>query len=95
MLLFTTDLGEELTCLCWDGRTALVGGGSGALSLWDLRRGVALRRDPSAHPGGAWGGVTALATSPCGRWAASGGGDRRVVVWTNRELERLGGEDDQ
>ena len=29
---------EELTCLAWDGHTALIGGGSGHLTLFDLQK---------------------------------------------------------
>ena len=27
------DLGEEVTCLCWDGETAVIGGGRGTLQV--------------------------------------------------------------
>lgn len=77
---FSLDLGEELNCLEWDGRMALVGGGSGALSLWDLHSGRHVLKLPAAHSGP----VTSLDVSKCGRYFATGGEDRRVVVWSTR-----------
>ena len=81
-------MGEELTALAWDGRTALVGGGSGDLRIWDLYRGSEVLRIP-AHQGP----VTTLAVSGCGDefrpTFVTGGEDRKVVVWTNKKEESV------
>ena len=79
---WSIDLGEELTCLAWDGRTVVVGGGSGSLSLWDMERGQPLARIAQCHDGP----ITALHVSNCGNYIITGGEDRRVVVWTTKDI---------
>jgi WD40 repeat protein len=71
-----------LTCLCWDGRTALIGGGSGNLTLFDLHNGEEKLKIP-AHSGP----ITSLFVSQDGDYVASGGEDRRVIVWTTKTEE--------
>lgn len=79
-----SDLGEELNCLCWDGRTVLIGGGSGNVNIWDLHSGIH-KKSFSAHKGP----VTALAVSSSpvsedgGQYVVTGGDDRKVLVWSN------------
>ena len=70
---------EEVTCLAWDGRTALIGGGSGSLTLIDLQKGDEKLRIP-AHSGP----VTSLFVSHDGEYVATGGEDRKVIVWTTK-----------
>ena len=77
-----SDLGEELNCLEWDGQTALLGGGSGNLRLWDLFEGTDIARVPAHN-----GPVTVLSVSEDGQFIVTGGEDRRVVVWTNKDPE--------
>ena len=74
-----TGLDEELNCLAFDGRTILVGGGSGTLSIWDIFH-VKLIGKISAHQGP----ITCLWVSENGDFVATGGDDRRVVVWTTK-----------
>lgn len=81
-ILFSKDLGEELNCLAFDGRTVLVGGGSGFLSVWDIHT-VRPQGKILAHKGP----VTTLWVSEDGEYVATGGDDRRVVVWTTRSLK--------
>lgn len=78
-ILFSKDLGEELNCLAFDGRTVLVGGGSGYLSVWDIHT-VKFQGKILAHKGP----VTAMWVSQDGDHVATGGDDRRVVVWTSK-----------
>ena len=74
-----TDLAEELHCLAFDGRIVLVGGASGQLSLWDIHT-VKFCGKIAAHKGP----VTSLWVSDDGEIVATGGEDRRVVVWTTK-----------
>ena len=74
-----TDLGEELHCLAFDGRIVLVGGASGQLNLWDIQTITFCGKIPAHN-----GPVTSLWVSEDGEVMASGGEDRRVVVWTTR-----------
>lgn len=76
---FFTDLGEELNCLAFDGRTVLVGGGSGYLSVWDIHN-VKSVGHVLAHKGP----ITSLWVSEDGEYIATGGDDRKVVVWTTK-----------
>ena len=76
------DLGEELNCLAWDGRTIYLGGGTGNISIWDLNKGQNLLKIP-AHKGP----VKAICVSKEGDFIATGGEDRRVIVWTTRSIE--------
>ena len=78
-ILFSKDLGEELSCIAFDGRTVLVGGASGQLSLWDIHT-VKFCGKIAAHKGP----VTSLWVSEDGEIIATGGEDRRVVVWTTK-----------
>ena len=78
-ILFSKDLGEELHCLAFDGRIVLAGGASGQLSLWDIHT-VKFCGKIAAHKGP----VTSLWVSEDGEIIATGGEDRRVVVWTTR-----------
>ena len=38
-VVFSKKVGQEVTCVAWDGVTALVAGGKGELSYWDLSQG--------------------------------------------------------
>ena len=78
-ILFSKDLGEELQCLAFDGRIALVGGATGHLSLWDIHT-VKFCGKIAAHKGP----VTSLWVSEDGEIIATGGEDRRVIVWTTK-----------
>ena len=79
----TLDLGEELNCLAFDGQTILVGGGSGALSVWDILH-VRSVGKIQAHKGP----ITSLWVSEDGQFLATGGDDRRVVVWKSNTLKK-------
>ena len=74
--LYSLDLGEELNCLAFDGQTILVGGGSGTLSVWDI-----LHVRPVGKIQAHKGPITSLWVSGDGQFLATGGDDRRVVVW--------------
>ena len=74
-----TDLGEELHCIAFDGRNVIVGGASGHLSLWDIQTVTFCGKIPAHN-----GPITSLWVSEDGEIIASGGEDRRVVVWTTR-----------
>ena len=78
-VLFSKDLGEELHCIAFDGRTVLVGGATGQLSLWDIHT-VKFCGKIAAHKGP----VTSLWVSEDGEIIATGGEDRRVIVWTTK-----------
>jgi WD40 repeat protein len=70
-----------------DGRHVLSGGesGDGRLRLWDLEAGTEVFRRPADFR------ITALAFSPDGAWAASGGGDDAVVrLWDARTWKPRG-----
>ena len=66
----------------WDGETAIIGGGSGDLLIWDLHRGVHMRRI-TAHRGP----VTVMAVNESADLIATGGEDRKVIVWATRNKE--------
>ena len=79
-VVFSKNVGEEVVCLAWDGVLALVGGGRGELSVWDLARG---KGEPESRTRAHVGRVTAMAV---GRdrgnlIVVTGGEDRRVIVW--------------
>ena len=76
-VVFRADLGQEVTCLAWDGRAALVVGGRGELGYWDLEQG----REAGRWGGGHQGRVTALVVGEGAGLVATGGEDRRVVLW--------------
>ncbi|MCI0459831.1 MAG: tetratricopeptide repeat protein, partial [Gemmataceae bacterium] len=68
-----------------DERRLVIGGADGALRILtvpDLELGQAVEK---AHEGE----IQAIALSPNGRWLASGGADRRVVLWDAGTLQRL------
>jgi len=79
-VVFSKNVGEEVVCLAWDGLIALVGGGRGEISVWDLGRG---RREPESRTMAHSGRVTALAVGVDGGKVVvvTGGEDRRVIVW--------------
>ena len=79
-VVFSKNVGEEVVCLAWDGVLALVGGGRGELSVWDLGRG---RREPESRTRGHVGRVTAMAVGrEEGKMiVVTGGEDKRVIVW--------------
>jgi len=79
-ILFSKDLGEELNCLAFDGQTMIVGGGSGCLSVWDIYNVKPMGKIP-AHKGP----ITCLYVSDDGEFVATGGDDRRIVVWTTKK----------
>lgn len=67
------------------------GAEGGTVRIWDLAAGRCVHVLP-AHSAGLAGGVSAVALSPCGRFAASGGADGAVLVWDVRSgllLHRL------
>ncbi|WP_396446937.1 protein kinase [Actinomadura sp.] len=69
------------------------GSEGGTVRIWDVAAGRCLHVLP-AHSGGLGGGVSAVALSPCRRFAASGGTDGAVLLWdvrSGRLLHRLGG----
>jgi WD40 repeat protein/serine/threonine protein kinase len=69
------------------------GAEGGTVRIWDLASGRCLHV-LRAHSAGLAGGVSAVALSPCGRFAASGGADGAVLVWDVRAgalLHRLEG----
>ncbi|WP_131732901.1 WD40 repeat domain-containing protein, partial [Actinomadura formosensis] len=68
------------------------GSEGGTVRVWDLATGRCVHTLP-AHSAGLAGGVSAVALSPCGRFMASAGADRAVLVWDVRSgtlLHRLG-----
>ena len=75
-----SDLDEELNCIAFDGKTVLVGGGSGYLSVWDIFS-VQPMGKIKAHSGP----VKSLWVSENGDYVATGGDDRRVVVWRAKQ----------
>ncbi|MGQ0633631.1 MAG: WD40 repeat domain-containing protein [Planctomycetaceae bacterium] len=64
---------------------AATGPGHGALCLWDVAQGALLWERPADQTA-----VWALAVSPDGALAATGGFDRQIVIWRLRENLRLG-----
>lgn len=83
-ILFSKDLGEELNCLAWDGRIAILGGGSGHLLGWNMLSGEPLFKI-QAHKGP----VTAIAVSEDGNFIVTGGDDRKVIVWTGNAKKTI------
>ena len=79
-VVFSKNVGEEVVCLAWDGVLALVGGGLGQLSVWNLAMG---KREPESRIIGHTGRVTAMAVGEDDGniIVATGGEDRRVIVW--------------
>jgi len=79
-VVFSKNVGEEVVCLAWDGVLALVGGGLGQLSVWNLAIG---KREPESRIIGHTGRVTAMAVGEDDGniIVATGGEDRRVIVW--------------
>jgi len=75
-VIFSKNLGEEIVCVCWDGLLALVAGGRGEVSLWDLLAGRQVSRQ-SAHQGK----VTCFTVSQDGNVIVTAGEDKRVIVW--------------
>ena len=79
--MFNKRLGEELTCLAWDGLVGLVGGAEGSITAWDLTQ-------PSDQPlvrlTGHQARVTGLdlGTDQQGHLLmVTGADDRRIIVW--------------
>jgi len=77
--IFRKDLGEEVTCLCWDGETAVIGGGRGTLQVWNLLEPREIWLERTAHQGR----ITALTVINNGKQVISGGEDRRLIVWNS------------
>ena len=80
-VVFNKRLGEEVTCLAWDGLVGLVGGAEGSITAWDLTQ-------PSDQPlvrlTGHVGRVTGLDLDRDQEGQlvmVTGGDDRRVIVW--------------
>ena len=79
-VVFSKNVGEEVTCLVWDGVTGVVGGGQGEVSVWDLSRaGQGPVLSVQAHKGR----VTSMDVrrDTGGLTLVTGGEDKRVIVW--------------
>ena len=76
-VVFSKKVGEEVTCIAWDGVSALVAGGRGDLSYWNLSQGTG----PGLVVQGHSGRVTALALGGSRRTLVTAGEDRRVILW--------------
>jgi len=76
-VVFSKKVGEEVTCIAWDGVAALVAGGRGELSYWDLSQG----NGPGLVVGGHTGRVTAMAVGSSGGTLVTAGEDKRVILW--------------
>lgn len=78
-----------------DGQLALSGSGDKTVRLWDMERGIQIRRFGGFFLGKDSWPVDAVAFSPDGRWALSGGMmDRTMRLWnveTGKEIRRFVG----
>jgi factor associated with neutral sphingomyelinase activation len=79
-VVFSQNVGEEVTSVAWDGVAALVAGGRGELTYWHFGSGAGTPRHLSAS-GGHQGRITALAVAAGGGTVVTGGEDRRVILW--------------
>uniref|UniRef100_A0A8D3D725 Neutral sphingomyelinase (N-SMase) activation associated factor n=1 Tax=Scophthalmus maximus TaxID=52904 RepID=A0A8D3D725_SCOMX len=76
MVISTVKAEEEQRCFCWDGNSALCGGQSGDLLLWDLLSSTVTKRIP-AHSGA----VTAMWMNDLCSTVITGGEDRQMIFW--------------
>ena len=79
-VVFSKKVGQEVTCIAWDGVVALVAGGRGDLSYWDLSQG-----SQGLVVGGHTGRVTAMAVDSSGGTLVTAGEDKRVILWRTEE----------
>uniref|UniRef100_A0A8C7ZST0 Neutral sphingomyelinase (N-SMase) activation associated factor n=1 Tax=Oryzias sinensis TaxID=183150 RepID=A0A8C7ZST0_9TELE len=76
MVISAVKTEEEQRCFCWDGSSALCGGQSGDLILWDLLSNTVTTKIP-AHSGA----VTAMWMNELGNTVITGGEDRQMFFW--------------
>ncbi|XP_072306632.1 protein FAN [Eucyclogobius newberryi] len=76
MVMSSVKADEEQRCFCWDGSSALCGGQSGDLLLWDVLSSTVVKRIP-AHSGP----VTAMWTNELNTSIITGGEDKQIMFW--------------
>ncbi|XP_015250409.1 PREDICTED: protein FAN [Cyprinodon variegatus] len=76
MVISSVKAEEEQRCFCWDGSSALCGGQSGDLLLWDLLSNTVINRIP-AHSGA----VTAMWMNELCNTVVTGGEDKQIMFW--------------
>ena len=82
-----SDVAVDALALATEERTLITGDQAGSIAFWDLSTGEERKRHVGAHAGG----VTAIAISPDGRLAASGGGaEGGVMLWDLANRESIG-----
>ncbi|KAM3860682.1 protein FAN [Diretmus argenteus] len=76
MVISSVKAEEEQRCFCWDGNTALCGGQSGDLLLWDLLSNTVTKRIP-----GHSGAVSAMWMNEQCTTVITGGDDKQIIFW--------------
>ncbi|XP_048865845.1 protein FAN isoform X3 [Brienomyrus brachyistius] len=76
MLLSSVAADEPQRCFCWDGNTALSGGETGDLLVWDIMAGRVTHRIP-----GHSGPVTAMWMNEQCSSIITGGEDKHLIFW--------------
>uniref|UniRef100_A0A668AQN3 Neutral sphingomyelinase activation associated factor n=1 Tax=Myripristis murdjan TaxID=586833 RepID=A0A668AQN3_9TELE len=76
MMISSVKAEEEQKCFCWDGNTALCGGQSGDLLIWDLLSNTVTKRIP-----GHSGAVTAMWMNEQCTTVVTGGDDKQIIFW--------------